>query len=344
MGQGENHTRARLEKIKEIVRGKRKVLIVTHNNPDPDALASAMTLKYILHEKWNVGSIIAYGGIIARAENKAMIRHLRMDIRPIQEVNIGNFSVVALVDSQPGAGNNALPRYLLPDIVIDHHSPIRARSMRAKYYDIRTDYGSTSTILAEYLMASDIPDISKKVATALVYGIKSDTRDLGRATSQQDVAAFQFLYPSILFKVLSKIEHPELPRSYFNNLGKALAGAQIQKDVIILNLKHADDVDMVAAMADLLLLVEGVKWSLCLGENEGTVYFSLRTKKKRGSADRVAQKMVAGIGVGGGHNMVAGGKAGAIANLDKTPEEVEELLIARFLAEVKRKDFKGQSL
>jgi nanoRNase/pAp phosphatase (c-di-AMP/oligoRNAs hydrolase) len=193
-------------------------------------------------------------------------------------------------------------------------------------------------------MASDIPDISKKVATALVYGIKSDTRDLGRATSQQDVAAFQFLYPSILFKVLSKIEHPELPRSYFNNLGKALAGAQIQKDVIILNLKHADDVDMVAAMADLLLLVEGVKWSLCLGENEGNVYFSLRTKKKRGSADRVAQKMVAGIGVGGGHNMVAGGKAGAIANLDKTPEEVEELLIARFLAEVKRKDFKGQSL
>ena len=344
MGQEENQTRARLEKIHDIVKGKRKVLIVTHNNPDPDALASAMALKYLLHEKWKVGSIIAYGGIIARAENKAMSRNLRVDIRPIQDVSISNFSVVALVDSQPGAGNNALPRYLLPDIVIDHHSPIRARSMRAKYYDIRTDYGSTSTILVEYLMAADIPNISKKVATALVYGIKSDTRDLGRATSPQDVAAFQFLYPNILFKVLSKIEHPELPRSYFNNLGRALTDARIYKDVVILDLKHADDVDMIAAMADLLLLVEGVKWSLCLGESGGNVYFSLRTKRKSGSADRVAQKMVSGIGMGGGHNMIAGGKAGAIANLNKTPEEIGDMLVSRFLAEVKRRDFKGQNL
>jgi len=344
MAQEGNHIRARLERIQEIVRGKRKVLIVTHNNPDPDALASALALRYLLHEKWGVGSVMAYGGIIGRAENRAMIRQLRIDIRPLQDVNIKNFSVVALVDSQPGAGNNALPRYLIPDIVIDHHSPIRAKSMRAKYYDIRTDYGSTSTILAEYLMAADLPDIDRKVATALMYGIKSDTRDLGRAVSPKDVATFLFLYPKIVFKVLAKIEHPDLSRAYFQRLGKALSNAQIDKDVIILDLDHTDDVDMIAAMADLLLLVEGVKWSLCLGENQGNVFFSVRTKRRRGSADRVAQKMVAGIGMGGGHSMVAGGKAGAVSNLNKTPEEIRNILISRFLTEVKRKDFKGQSL
>ncbi len=344
MAQEGNHVRARLEKIQDIVKGKRKVLIVTHNNPDPDALASALALKYLLHEKWGVGSLIAYGGIIGRAENRAMIRQLKIDIQPLQDVNIKNFSVVALVDSQPGAGNNALPRHLIPDIVIDHHSPIRAKSLRAKYSDIRTDYGSTSTILAEYLMAADLPDIDRKVATAVMYGIKSDTRDLGRATSPQDVATFLFLYPNILFKALSRIEHPELPRAYYQRLGQAIANARIDKDVIILNLGHTDDVDMIAAMADLLLLVEGVKWSLCLGENGGNVFFSLRTKKRRGSADRVAQKMVAGIGMGGGHHMIAGGKAGAVTNLNKTPDEIRDILVSRFLAEIKRKDFKGQSL
>jgi nanoRNase/pAp phosphatase (c-di-AMP/oligoRNAs hydrolase) len=344
MAQEGNSIRSRLEKIQEIIKGKRKILIVTHNNPDPDALASALALKYLLHEKWGVGSLIAYGGIIGRAENRAMIRQLRIDIRPLQEVNIKNFSVVALVDSQPGAGNNALPRHLIPDIVIDHHSPIRAKSLRAKYHDIRTDYGSTSTILAEYLMAADLPDIDRRVATAVMYGIKSDTRDLGRATSPQDVTTFLFLYPNILFKILSKIEHPELPRAYYQRLGKAIANARIDKDVIILDLGHADDVDMIAAMADLLLLVEGVKWSLCVGENGGNVFFSLRTKRRRGSADRVAQKMVAGIGMGGGHNMIAGGKAGAVSNLQKTPEEIRDILVSRFLTEIKRKDFKGQSL
>ncbi len=344
MDQEGNNIRARLEKIQEIVKGKRKVLIVTHNNPDADALATALALRYLLHEKWGVGSVIAYGGIIGRAENRAMIRQLRIDIRPLQDVIIKNFSVVALVDSQPGAGNNALPRYLIPDIVIDHHSPIRAKSMRAKYYDIRTDYGSTSTILAEYLMVAGLPDIHRRVATALMYGIKSDTRDLGRATSPKDIDTLRFLYPKILFKALAKIEHPELPRAYFQRLGKAITNAQIDKDVVILNLDHTDDVDLIAEMADLLLLVEGVKWSLCLGESGGNEFFSLRTKKRRGSADRVAQKMVAGIGMGGGHNMIAGGKAGAISNLNKTPEEIQDILISRFLTEVKRKDFKGQNL
>ncbi len=344
MAQEGNDIRARLEKIQEIVKGKRKVLIVTHNNPDPDALASALALRYLLHEKWGVGAVIAYGGIIGRAENRAMIRQLRIDIRPLQDMNTKNFSVVALVDSQPGAGNNALPKYVIPDIVIDHHSPIRAKSMRAKYYDIRTDYGSTSTILAEYLMAADLPDVHRRVATALMYGIKSDTRDLGRATSPKDIETLRFLYPKILFKALGKIEHPELPRDYFQRLGKAITNAQIDKDVVMLDLGYTDDVDLIAEMADLLLLVEGVKWSLCLGENGGNEYFSLRTKKRRGSADRVAQKMVAGIGMGGGHNMIAGGKAGTISNLNKTPEEIRDILISRFLTEIKRKDFKGQSL
>ena len=151
MGQNDTNNKTRLEKLQELTRGKRKVLIVTHNHPDPDALAAAFALKYLLQSKWKVGSIIASSGVVGRAENRAMIRHLKIDLRALSEINLNNYSVIALVDTQPGAGNNSLPKSIIPDIVIDHHVPFRAKTRLAKYYDIRTDYGSTSTILAEYL-------------------------------------------------------------------------------------------------------------------------------------------------------------------------------------------------
>lgn len=333
-----------LEKIYAVVKGKRKILIVTHNNPDPDSLASALALRYLLHTKWKVGSVISYGGVIGRAENRAMVRYLNLDLKPFSEINVKNFSVVAVVDTQPGAGNNPLPKSIQPDIVIDHHSPFRARTGKAKVFDIRTDYGSTSTILAEYLLESDIADIDRKVATALIYGIKSDTRDLGWGSGPKDVAVSLYLYPRISFKLLSKIEHPEVPREYFKTLGKAISRARLYKDVVVLDLGHTDDVDVIAEMADHLLRIEGVKWSLCVGESGGTVFFSIRTKKKQGSADRIAQKMVKEIGSGGGHSMMAGGKAGGGGGPSRDYRELADVLVERFLKSLKRENITGQNL
>ncbi|HNQ02348.1 MAG TPA: hypothetical protein PKN59_08655, partial [Syntrophales bacterium] len=80
MAQNGTNNQTRLERLHEIVRGKRKILIVTHNHPDPDALAAAFALKYLLHAKWKVGAIIASSGVVGRAENRAMIRHLKIDL------------------------------------------------------------------------------------------------------------------------------------------------------------------------------------------------------------------------------------------------------------------------
>ena len=161
----------KLVKLFELVSRKRKILILTHNNPDPDSLASAFALKYIFKVRCHIDSIIAYGGIVGRAENRAMIKHLKMDVKPIADITIKNFSVIAMVDSQPGAGNNILPKSVLPTIVIDHHHPIRAKSRKVPFADVRTGYGSTSTIVTEYLKETDIPNIDRNVATALLYGI-----------------------------------------------------------------------------------------------------------------------------------------------------------------------------
>ncbi|NPV05164.1 MAG: bifunctional oligoribonuclease/PAP phosphatase NrnA [Syntrophaceae bacterium] len=344
MAQNGTNNQTRLERLYEVVRGKRKVLIVTHNHPDPDALAAAFALKYLLHAKWKVGAIIASSGVVGRAENRAMIRHLKIDLRSLSEVNLGNFSVIALVDTQPGAGNNSLPRSVIPDIVIDHHMPFRARTRQAKYYDIRTDYGSTSTILAEYLRDAGITEVDRKVATALLYGVRSDTRDLGRGVSVKDIDACMYYYNRVLFRLLSQIEHPEVPRDYLSMLEKAISSARLYRDAVILNLGHVEHLEIIAEMADLIVRTEGVKWVLSMGEFVGDVYFSLRTKRRRGSADRIAQKMVADLGTGGGHEMMAGGKVPAGEKPRHTFEELTEILVARFLKAIKRKDSKAESL
>jgi len=344
MAQNGTNNQTRLERLHEIVRGKRKILIVTHNHPDPDALAAAFALKHLLYTKWKVGAIIASSGVVGRAENRAMIRHLKIDLCALAEVNLNNFSVIALVDTQPGAGNNSLPRSIIPDIVIDHHVPFRARTRLAKYYDIRTDYGSTSTILAEYLRDAGITEVDRKVATALLYGVRSDTRDLGRGVSVKDIDACMYFYNRVLFRLLSQIEHPEVPRDYLSMLEKAISSARLYKDAVTLNLGHVEHLEIIAEMADLIVRTEGVKWVLSVGEFFGDVYFSLRTKRRRGSADRIAQKMVADLGTGGGHEMMAGGKVPAGEKSRHTPEELTEILVARFLKAVKRRESRAENL
>jgi nanoRNase/pAp phosphatase (c-di-AMP/oligoRNAs hydrolase) len=182
------------------------------------------------------------------------------------------------------------------------------------------------------------------VATALLYGVRSDTRDLGRGVSPKDIDACMYFYQRVLFRLLSQIEHPEVPRDYLSILEKAIRNARIYKDVVTLDLGHVEHLEIIAEMADLMVRVEGVKWVLSVGEFVGDVYFSLRTKKKWGSADRIAQKMVAGLGSGGGHEMMAGGKVPAGDNPHHSDKELTDILESRFLKTLKRRDQKAQTL
>lgn len=335
---------SKLKKIAALVQRKRRILILTHNNPDPDALASAFALRYLLRVLYSVESIIAYGGVVGRAENKAMIKYLKMDIKPFNSIAIKNFSVIALVDTQPGAGNNSLPKAIIPTIIIDHHLPMRARSRQAPFADIRTDYGSTSTILTEYLKDSGITSIDKNLATALLYGIKSDTRDLGRGTKSKDMEAFLYLYPRVRFKVLSKIEHPDLSRAHFRIFEKAIQKAMIFKDVVVSYVDEIDNPDSLAEMADLLVRMEGIRWSLSLGKFRGDIYFSVRTKNTRERADRIVQRMTRNMGSSGGHDMIAAGKIDHLLLSKEEDAAVIDTLIMRFLKGVKRGDIQGKPL
>ncbi len=171
-----------LTRLLQSVEGTSKILILPHNDPDPDAIASAVALRHLLAEQAGVDSRIAYKGIIGRAENRALVRYLDYPLQRLTGADLRQAWPIALVDTQPGAGNNALPAHVAPAIVFDHH-PYREATAGAAFADVRPGLGSTSTLLVEYLQAAGI-EPSPPLATALFYGIKTDTLGLGRGAGR----------------------------------------------------------------------------------------------------------------------------------------------------------------
>lgn len=332
----------RLERLRSIVERKKKVLILTHNNPDPDAIAAGWAFSYLLREKLEVGSVFVYGGIITRAENRAMVRLLNIAIKPIEMINVHNFTVVALVDTQPGGGNNSLPSTVRPAIVIDHHG-LRKASQKAQFADIRPQYGSCSTILTEYLIEAGLP-LKQKMATALYYGVKSDTQDLGRDATAADYEAMIHLYSKVQLKVLPQIEYPDLSRNYFMLFDQALHETVVFGDVILCDLGFLVNPDMVSLMADFLLRISGVRWSFVMGAFNSRVIFSLRTKRRNQNAGLTARRIVRGLGTAGGHGMVAGGQIVTKGLAAEVHERICRNLRNRFLKIVGRESAREEKL
>ncbi|MGZ3461139.1 MAG: DHH family phosphoesterase, partial [Archangium sp.] len=256
--------RAKLERLLRVAKGRKKALVLTHDNPDPDSLASAVALTYLLSERAGVQEAkVGYGGIIGRAENLAFVKVLHLPVVPIAQLDLDEYDLLALVDTQPPTGNHAIPPRLRGevDIVIDHH-PLRGESLQAPFADVGGDFGATSTMLVEYLRAARL-EPSTEVATALFYGVKADTRDLGRQTTQTDIDTYLWLYPRMDRQLLSQIEHPELPARYFQLYHTAIERAKVYGDTaIVTDLEEVYSPDMVAEVAERLMFLEGMKWSL----------------------------------------------------------------------------------
>ena len=287
------------------IAGVEQVLILPHTDPDPDAIASALALRHLLAEKRGTNTRIVYRGIIGRAENKAMVRYLGCPLRRLVRSDLEKPVAFALVDTQPGAGNNVLPSAHPVSVVLDHH-PWREATATATFPDIRADIGATSTILTQYLRAADLEPPSP-LATALFYGVKTDTMGLSRGASEEDVAAYFYLQPRIDFEALATIERAQVPAAYFASFAATLRAARIYDDVLISYVGRMGYPDMAAEMADLLLRLQGVQWVICIGVFEDEIALSVRTLTKGGGADRLVQEVVGDQGTAGGHGAMAAG-------------------------------------
>jgi nanoRNase/pAp phosphatase (c-di-AMP/oligoRNAs hydrolase) len=289
----------------QAIEGPGPLVILPHDNPDPDALASAAALKYIVAELLGKEATIGLGGIVGRAENRAMLTYLNISLVPVGEISFAAETRVALVDTQPGRANNSLPESAVPAAVIDHH-PAYATYDHVPFLDLRDQYGATSTILTEYLKESRLP-VEGKIATALFYGIAAETQDLGREATASDIAASQFLYPYSNKRRLAKIENARVPREYFQAFRDAIEEAVLYDKVVISNLGEVRYPDIVAEVADFLLRLDGVEWVAAMGCYEKNLHVSVRTTDREVNAGELLRQVL-GSHSAGGHDMIAGGR------------------------------------
>lgn len=325
------------ERIEAVLKETKRLIVLTHDNPDPDSVSSAVTLAYIVENKFKVPSFVKYSGIIGRAENRAMIRLLGLHVKPLKDSDFRPGTDFALVDMQPKTGNSAFPKNRKPVIVIDHH-PLR-KTTKANFIDIRTGYGATATILTEYLLESGL-EIPSKIATALSYGISSETQDLGRESSESDLQAYLALFPQSNKKILANIVHPRISRDTYMTLNRALHHSVLYKNAIATCLGEISNPDYVAFIADFMLRCERVNWSMCLGRFKDKLIVSIRTTNVKAQAGRFLRSLLGKKGTAGGHGMIAGGQVSCEKFEHDDCIKLEEELIQNFLKKLGYKDVK----
>jgi nanoRNase/pAp phosphatase (c-di-AMP/oligoRNAs hydrolase) len=234
----------------------------------------------------------------------------------------------ALVDAQPGAGNNAVPEDARLAAVIDHH-PEREVPRKAVYHDVRPSYGACATMIVELLRAGGL-EPARPLATALFYGIQSETLDLGRETSEPDVEASVHLYPRIDSDALSRIRHARAPRALFRSLHDGLENAWYRGGVVYVPGGRLAYPDLVAQLADFVLRVQGVEWVVAVGRYGDDLLVSVRADEPRAHAGVWVREIVDGRGPAGGHGQMAGARVPVIGKTDEQVEELVEDLFERF--------------
>src|SRR5438105_1397583 len=291
-------TRAKVIQYQRYLSDAERVLILLHNDPDPDALASGLAVRNVLHRTKTTAISGAVQGV-TRPENLRMVNLLDIHVEPVTADSVKDYDRVVMVDVQPHYFGGAIDR---ADLIIDHH-PEQA-GYTSVFKDIRPDYGSTSTILTEHLRAVDV-NISERTATAMLYAIKSDTLFFNRQTNRVDIEAFSYLYPLADPTLIRKMEGAEITRERLDYVLKAHASGQMAEQVFCAALGELPREDFIPYVADFFLQLEDVKWTVIAGVVNDTMSISVRNLGYTKNAGEFVRRYFAEIGNAGGHRAMA---------------------------------------
>ena len=291
-------TRARVQQYQRYFADADRVLILLHNDPDPDALASGLALRNLLRRTKTTAIIGAIQGV-TRPENLRMANMLDIHVERITSASFREFERIATVDVQPHYFGGMLDR---ADLVIDHHPEQPGYS--AVFKDIRADYGSTCTILTEHLRAVDV-NISERTATAMLYAIKSDTLFFARHTNRVDLDAFTFLYPLSDAALIRKMEGAEITLERLDYVTRASQGGILRDQVFSAFVGEALREDFIPYTADFFLQLEDVKWTIVAGVVSSSLIVSVRNLGYSRNAGEFVKKWFGDVGSAGGHRAMA---------------------------------------
>lgn len=286
----------KLDRLLNVFTGSDHVLILI--NADPDAIASAMALVRILRRR--VTQItISNINTLSRPDNLTMIRLFDVTLIHASKMDPAHYTKFMIADSQPDHAE-AFSGFDF-SVVIDHHEPT---GYKAAFSDIRPEYGANSSILTEYLKAAGIKP-SQKLATALFYGIKTDTNNFERAGSAADMRAFQYLFRHANSYLARRIEQADLRLFYIDYFKQAIENKDILGDRFFVHLGNVETPDILVLVADFFLRVNTVTWSIVSGINENRLVVIFRNDGLRKDAGKVATRAFGRFGTAGGHKSMA---------------------------------------
>jgi len=290
-------TKKKLDRLLNVFTGSDHVLILI--NADPDSIASAMALTRILRRR--VTQItISNINTLSRPDNLTMIRLFDVTLIHVSKIDPAHYTKVVITDSQPDH-NEAFSRFEF-SVVIDHHEP--GGYNKAAFSDIRPEYGANSTILTEYLRAAGIKP-SQKLATALFYGIKTDTNNFERAGIAADMRAFQYLFKHANTHLAHRIEQADLRMPYLEYFKQAIEKKDVVGDRFFVHIGQVENPDILVLIADFFLRVNTVTWSIVSGIHENRLIVIFRNDGLRKDAGKVAVRAFGKLGTAGGHKSMA---------------------------------------
>lgn len=291
-------TRARVQQYQRYLSDADRILIMLHNDPDPDAMASGLALRNLLRRTKTTAIIGALQGV-TRPENLRMLNMLDIHVEQMTPETIQEFDRICMVDVQPHYFGGLFDRV---DLVIDHHP--EQSGYTAVFKDVRPDYGSTCTILTEHLRAVDV-NISERTATAMLYAIKSDTLFFNRTTNRVDIDAFSYLYPLADAAMIRKMEGAEITSERLQQVLVAHQGGRLAEQVFCAFLGTLPREDFIPYVADFYLQLEDVKWTVIAGIVNQSLVVSVRNLGYSKNAGEFARRCFGDIGSAGGHRAMA---------------------------------------
>jgi nanoRNase/pAp phosphatase (c-di-AMP/oligoRNAs hydrolase) len=276
--------------------------VFTHDNPDPDALASAVALVAVAAAV-GVDAEVCYYGEISHQENRAFVNLLDIDVRALADDELPDYGGIALVDhSRPGVNDQLHPDTPV-DVVVDHH-PTEA-PVEARFVDLREEAGATSTLLTDYVRQFGV-DPQGTVATGLLYGIRVDTRDFRREVTVADFEAAAYLLPHADTDTLERIETPSIGGETLDAIAAAIEERRVEGAALASSVGPVGDRDALAQAADRLLGMEGITVTMVCGYTDGTIYVSARARGTDVDLGAVLRRAFDEEGSAGGHTDMAG--------------------------------------
>ena len=337
------HPKAR--QLLKLLADKKKILVTTHQHPDPDALASCVAMCTLLQHKVAGADVkVSFKGGIGGGLNEQFAKLTELNPVPWDDAALADYDAIVLMDTQPGFGNSPLPAGVMPLVVIDHHRKGRAKKPKCGFCDIRPDVGAVSSIVFSYFMELDVK-ISPDLGATLLFAIESDLAGAAGQPGELDNVALSNLTLIADTRKLYRMRYLDLPQNFFISYAQALNNAVFYDSALMSNLDQIPSPERPAIAADFLLRFDQAKWALVSGMIGPYLLLSLRTYPGgKMSAAELMGRLVRGMGEGGGHRSKAGGairlKDGSAAEI----ERVRNVIRRRYLRALGIKGARAQRL